>query len=263
MRPNRAIAASSAAAGAAGSARSSGATSVSTPNASASRAVCSSVPGSGLVAERRIVEECSSRSAPVTVRAVTATSNPRRASSSAQARPMPRLAPVMNATFRSAIVVLLAPGPQLLDVAPRDAPAVGAAHQLVVIAHADGATAAGRQPVLGGAVRDAGCGIAGDLEAVGGDRMSRRGVALHGGGQGGQRVGDRAAGQRAVVAGVGREAGCDGGQVAGVHTAGVAQEQLADGGAIVDLLLGHGAPLRAAAAWASSKVRPMTKRRLR
>src|SRR5262245_56614699 len=214
MRPNRATAAPSAAAGAAGSASSSGATSVSTPKAAASRAVSSSVPGSGLVAERRMVEECSSPSAPVTVRAVTATSNPRRASSSAHARPMPRLAPVMKATFRSAIDVLLAAGPQLLYLPPRDAPAVGPAHQLVVVAHADGATAAGGQPVLGRAVRDAGRGVAGDLEAVAGDRVACRGVALHGAGQGGQGVGDRAAGKRAVVAGAGREAGCDGGQVA-------------------------------------------------
>src|SRR5262245_38570621 len=178
MRPNRAIAASRAAAGAAGSARSSGATSVPTPSAAASCAVPSSVPGSGFVAERRTVEECSSRSAPVTVRAVTTTSNPRRASSSAHARPMPRLAPVMKATFRSAIVVLLAAGPQVLHVTPRDPPAVGSADQLVVIAHADGPTAPGGEPVLGRAVRGAGRGITGDLQAVPGDRVACRGVAL-------------------------------------------------------------------------------------
>ena len=40
------------------------------------------------------VDECSSRSAPVTVRAVSTRSKPRRASSRAQPRPMPRLAPV-------------------------------------------------------------------------------------------------------------------------------------------------------------------------
>src|SRR5262245_53527480 len=263
MRPKRAIAASSAAAGAAGSARSSGATRVSTPNAAASRAVCSSVPGSGLVAERRIVEECSSRSAPVTVRAVTATSNPRRASSSAHARPMPRLAPVMKATFRSPIVVLLAARPQLLDVAPRDAPAVGSANELVVVADADGAAPASGKPVLGGAVRGARRRVAGDLEAVSRDRVSGRGVAAHRIGQGGEGVGDGAARERAVIAGVGREAGRDRGQIAGVHAARVAQEELTDGRAVVDLLLGHGALRVAAARLASSKVRPMTKRRLR
>src|SRR4030095_13931159 len=140
--------------------RSSGATSVAAPSAAASRAVSSSVPGNGLVAERRIVEECSRRSAPVTVRAVTATSKPRRASSSAHARPMPRLAPALNATFRSAIVVLLAARPQMLDLAPADVPAVGATDQLVVIAHADGAPAAVGKPVLRRAVRGAGRGIA-------------------------------------------------------------------------------------------------------
>src|SRR4030095_4472177 len=108
----------------------------------------SSVPGMGWVADGRIVEECSRRSAPVTVRAVTATSKPRRASSSAHARPMPRLAPVMTPPFRSAIVVLLAARPQMLDLAPADVPAVGATDQLVVIAHADGATAAVGEPVL-------------------------------------------------------------------------------------------------------------------
>src|SRR5262245_17532918 len=254
MRPKRAIAASRAAAGAVGSARSSGVTSVSTPNRAASRAVSSSVPGSGLVAERRMVEECSRRSPPVTVRAVSTTSNPRRASSSAHARPMPRLAPVMKATFRSPIVVLLAAAPQVLDVSPRDAPAVGPAYQLVVVAHADGATAAGGQPVLGRAVRGAGRRVAGDLQAVGGDRMAWPGAAPHRARQGRQGIGDRAAGERAVIVGVGREARGDRCQITGVHAAGVAQEQFADGRAVVDLLLGHG-PLRAAAAWlASSKV---------
>src|SRR5206468_1601297 len=64
---------------------------------------------SGAVSDFFTVEECSSRSAPVTVRAATTTSKPRRASSSAHARPMPRLAPVTNATRRSAMPRFLAP----------------------------------------------------------------------------------------------------------------------------------------------------------
>src|SRR3989449_4096649 len=109
MRPKRARAASTAADQSARAARSSFATSVSAPSARASRAVASRLPGSGLVADFFTVEECSSRSAPVTVRAVTTTSRPRRASSSAHARLMPRLAPVTKATRRSAMPRFLAP----------------------------------------------------------------------------------------------------------------------------------------------------------
>src|SRR5262245_64589074 len=261
MRPNRATAASTATRGSPGSARSSFATSVAAPSAAASRAVSSSVPGSGLVAERRMVEECSRRSAPVTVRAVSARSKPRRASSSAHPRPMPRLEPVMKAIFRSAIVsLLLAARPEMLDVAARDSPAVGGAHQVVAIAHADGAAAAVRQPVLCGAVGAAVRGIAVDLDALPGDRVTGSGVAPHGGGKSRQRVGDRAGGERAAITGVGREAGSHQDEVARIDATGVAQEQLADRDAIVDLLVGH---LWLRRALASSNVRPMTKRRFR
>src|SRR5437667_373834 len=91
------------------SAGSSFTSSASGPNARASRAVASRLPGSGVVSDFFTVEECSRCSAPVTVRAATTTWKPRRASSSAHARPMPRLAPVTNATRRSAMPRFLAP----------------------------------------------------------------------------------------------------------------------------------------------------------
>src|SRR5262249_20834017 len=171
-----------------------------------SAAVSASVPGSGLVADRRTVEECSRRSAPLTVRAVTTRSNPRRASSRAQARPIPRLAPVTKATLRSGIGILLDVCAQLLDVAPADAPAAGQAHQLVVIAHADGAAAAVGQPVLRRAIGAAPGGIAVDLEALRGDGVTRRRVAVHGCGECLERVGDRAGGERAAIRRAGHEA---------------------------------------------------------
>src|SRR5262249_56260477 len=152
MRWTRGTAASTGVAGSVGSARSSFAMNAVAPSAVASAAVSSSVPGSGLVAERRTVEECSRRSAPVTVRAVSTRPKSRRASSRAHARPIPRLAPVTNATLRSGIVILLDVGAELLDVAPGDAPSAGPAHQLVVISDADGAAAALRKPVLRPAV---------------------------------------------------------------------------------------------------------------
>src|SRR5215831_6073960 len=236
MWPKRAMAAWTAAGGSPGSARSSAVTSVAAPSAAASRAVSSRVPGSGSVAERRMVDECSRRSAPVTVRAVSTRSKPRRASSSAQPRPMPRLAPVMNATLRSDIVLPSAAGPQPLDLASRDAPSARSAHQLVVVAHAHRARAAVGQPVLRRAVGVAPGAVAVDLDVVGGDRVPRRLVPAHGIAERAQRVGDRPGSQRPAIGGVAGEARRHEAGVAGVHAAGVAQQELADGGAVVDLL---------------------------
>src|SRR5262249_41376992 len=131
MRPKRATAASTAAGGPAGTALSGVPVNARAPSAATSARVSATAPGSGFVAEGRTVEECSRRSAPVTVRAVSTRSKSRRASSRAHARPIPRLAPVTNATLRSGIVILLDVGAELLDVAPGDAPSAGPAHQLV------------------------------------------------------------------------------------------------------------------------------------
>src|SRR5262245_17279446 len=237
MRLNRATAASTAVAGSVGSARSSFAMNAVAPSAVASAAVSSSVPGSGLVAERRTVEECSRRSAPVTVRAVSTRSNPRRASSSAHPRPMPRLAPVTNATLRSAIAVLRAPSPQALHLAARNAPAIRSAHQVVVVANAHGARAAVGQPVLRRAVGLAVGAVAVDLDLLRGDGVPRGAVAAHRIAEGGERVGDRANAQRAAIGGVGGEAGGHEARVFRVHPAGVPQQQLADRRAVVALVL--------------------------
>src|SRR5215831_3550536 len=217
MRPKRATAASTAAGGSAGSARSSFAINAVAPSAATSAAVSSSVPGSGLVAERRTVEECSRRSAPVTVRAVSTRSKSRRASSRAHARPIPRLAPVTRATLRSGIGILLDVGAQLLDVAPGDAPSARAAHQLVVIADADGAAATLGKPVLRRAIGAAPGDVPVDLEALRGDRVTGRRVTSHRRGQRIERVADRAGGERAVIRRVGHEARAHEGEIAGVN----------------------------------------------
>src|SRR5262245_14695784 len=239
MRPKRATAAWTAAGESPGSSRSSATTRVAAPSAPASRAVSWSVPGSGSVAECRTVEECSRRSAPVTVRAVSTRSNPRRASSSAQPRPMPRLAPVTNATLRSAIAILRAPCPEAFHLAARDAPALRSACQLVVIAHAHGARAAVRKPVLRRAVGVAARAVAVDLDLLRGDGVAGGLVAAHRVGERGERIGDRAAGQRAAIGRVAGEAGGHEARVPRVDSAGVPQQQLADGRAVVDL--GHAA----------------------
>jgi hypothetical protein len=69
------------------------------PSASITSAVPARLPGKGLVFDFFRVDECSRASPSWTVRAVMATSYPARARCCAQTLPMPRLAPVMKATF--------------------------------------------------------------------------------------------------------------------------------------------------------------------
>ena len=68
-----------------------------TPAAPTSSAVEDNEPGSGVVSDAATVDECSRDSPSVTVRAVSATSNPARARCTAIALPIPRLAPVTKA----------------------------------------------------------------------------------------------------------------------------------------------------------------------
>src|SRR5688572_25560259 len=129
-RPQRSSTVVAAPASEARSKRSAGSASARTPVASISATVVARLPGSGFVFEARSVEECSRSSPSFTVRAVTATSKPARARWSAHAFPMPRLAPVTNATLPMSRPPA-AHGRRILDEGA--APAVDPAAMRVVI----------------------------------------------------------------------------------------------------------------------------------
>src|SRR3954447_24448896 len=101
QRPHRSSTVVAAAPSDARSRRSAGTTSTCAPSASTANAVDVRLPGNGEVSDSLIVDECSRRSPSSTVRAVMATSKPERARWTAMPLPIPRLAPVTNATLRS------------------------------------------------------------------------------------------------------------------------------------------------------------------